>query len=103
MADLLPGRSDGDNLPVRSAQSMFEALKVIGDQYKDLPPVPSGFLASHSVPYGRVFNQWDTKGRLWVWCNRGEVADLPWEPAPRASPPGSEPLLNWGIPVYYVR
>lgn len=40
-----------------------------------LPPRPRCFMASHSVPYGRVFRQWNTRGDLLVWVNRGEIAD----------------------------
>jgi len=42
-----------------------------------LPPRPHCFMAHHSVPYGRVYSQWDTRGRLLVWVNRGEIADIP--------------------------
>lgn len=49
-----------------------------------LPPPVAGILASHRVPYGRIFRQWDTKGRLWVWANRGEIEDLPHGPRPTA-------------------
>lgn len=41
-------------------------------------PIPvSAILASHAVPYGKVFRQWFTDGKLRVWVNRGELEDLP--------------------------
>jgi hypothetical protein len=42
-----------------------------------LPPAPHAIMAHHSVPYGRAFKQWDARGRLLIWANRGEIADLP--------------------------
>jgi hypothetical protein len=59
-----------------------------------LPPAPHSILTSHAVPYGRAYRQWDSKGRLLIWVNRGEVADLP-----RAAPGtlGGPPIF--GIPV----
>jgi hypothetical protein len=43
----------------------------------DLPPTPRCIMASHLVPYGRVYRQWNTRGELLLWANRGEIADLP--------------------------
>ena len=41
-----------------------------------LPPAVHAILASHAVPYGRVYRQWDASGNLLVWVNRGEIEDL---------------------------
>lgn len=51
-------------------------LLVMHRQIKMLPPRPMAYCASHSVPYGRVFRQWRTDGRMIAWVNRGEVADM---------------------------
>jgi hypothetical protein len=44
---------------------------------RDWLPMPWRIMASHSVPYGRVYRQWDAKGRLLLWVNRGAIHDLP--------------------------
>jgi hypothetical protein len=56
--------------------TFFDIVK-IADEAREQAPVCSGFLAHHSVPYGRLYRQWDTKGRLWCWVNKGWMADLP--------------------------
>lgn len=54
-------------------EDLTRAMRVVADY-----PIPvSGIRTSHSVPYGRVFRQWDTYGKLWLWTNRGEVEDMP--------------------------
>lgn len=60
------------------------------------PPVPTRMRASHRVPYGRVFRQWNTRGELEVWVNRGLIHDLP-----RMRP--AECALHGlgGIPVFF--
>src|SRR4051794_11020600 len=41
------------------------------------PPAIRRIRAHHSVPYGRAYRQWNTRGELEVWANRGEIEDLP--------------------------
>jgi hypothetical protein len=38
--------------------------------------IPKCIVASHAVPYGRTYRQWNTCGELLLWANRGEVVDL---------------------------
>lgn len=64
------------------------------------PPPIHRIMASHAVPYGRAFKQWDTNGRLLVWANRGEIVDLP-----RASKPPaglSWSMISFGVDVVFV-
>jgi hypothetical protein len=42
-----------------------------------LPPRPRAFYTSHSVPYGRAYRQWTSRGELIVWISRGEFEDMP--------------------------
>lgn len=66
-----------------------------------MPPAPSGIRAHHSVPYGRLFRQWDTKGRLWVWANAGMIQDLPRQPyEAKGSRVHSLDGPAFGIPIY---
>lgn len=82
--------------------SLLDDLKAQMAIINDQPPCPRAILVSHLVPYGELYRQWDTSGRLFVWVNRGQVADLPhvrWQGidiavddiAPRGAP--------FGIPV----
>lgn len=66
------------------------------------PPVPARIRASHAVPYGDVYRQWNTRGELELWANRGELEDLPRVEAPHPgidvrvsaiAPPG------FGVPI----
>jgi hypothetical protein len=59
---------------------------------KDLPPPVDHIVATHSVPYGKVFRMYNTRGRMVVYVNRGMVADLP-----RREPSSDLPVF--GIPV----
>lgn len=59
----------GGKLTLDSILKAMEAIKG--------PPIPRGLRTSHSVPYGRVFRQWDTRGDLWLWVSRGQVEDMP--------------------------
>lgn len=68
-------------------------------QIADAPPVVSRCIATHSVPYGRVFRMWTTRGELIVYVNRGEVADLPRAKA-KPEPFAFETTWLFGIPVY---
>lgn len=85
---------------------MFEALRTMQDRLASLPPRPWCFMASHSVPYGRVYRQWDTRGRLLVWVNRGEVADMPLhraaDPNRALAPSFYDSAILTGIPVVTV-
>lgn len=83
-------------------EALFKAMKAIM-RSPESPPVVSRFHASHSVPFGRVYRMWTTRGELIAYVNRGLIADLPRAPEPwdfigvsSMVPPG---LL--GIPVYY--
>jgi hypothetical protein len=61
-----------------------------------------GIWASHKVPYGKVFRQWDTLGRLWCWCNRGEIADLPRGPQPNVFNMNRTVFDFSSVPIYNV-
>jgi hypothetical protein len=41
------------------------------------PPRIYRLYATHSVPYGRVYRMWTTRGDLIAYVNRGQVADMP--------------------------
>lgn len=71
------------------------------------PEVPHahGMLASHKVPYGKFPRQWDTKGRLWLWVNRGELEDMTVERIKDEIDldlTDSSLLAYHGLPVYNV-
>ena len=51
-------------------------MRRVSEMVAALPPQPKCFMAHHAVPYGQLYRQWNTKGELLVWVNRGEVADL---------------------------
>lgn len=36
---------------------------------ENMPPSPHAIRMHHSVPVGRIFRQWDTRGRLFIWAN----------------------------------
>jgi hypothetical protein len=78
------------------------ALRVVREWQEKIdasPPMPHAVMAHHSVPYSRVFRQWDARGRLLVWVNRGAIADLP-RAMPEQCPPGFPMMaLAFGIPV----
>jgi hypothetical protein len=72
---------DGTKWPRRndltdSDADLLDAIRMAYELVESFPPRPWVVRASHSVPYGRVYRQWDTRGRLIVWANRGEIADL---------------------------
>lgn len=56
---------------------MLDDLRRMMREVEALPPRPSRVMAHHAVPYGRCYKQWMTNGELWLWANRGELADLP--------------------------
>lgn len=58
---------------VADIQELFK----LNEELAKLPPAPRALVASHEVPYGRIYRQWDTRGDLFIWVNRGEIADLP--------------------------
>lgn len=75
------------------------------EAWEECEAIPlAGVRASHAIPYGRYFKQWDTNGRPWLWVNRGEVEDMP-----HASRDGVEVIAGAGIlgpeligvPVYF--
>lgn len=62
----------------------FSTMMEVSEQFaqwmqavNDLPPRPRLIRASHLVPYGKAYRYWDTRGDLIVYCNRGELHDLP--------------------------
>jgi hypothetical protein len=57
--------------------SLIASLREWSEMVAKLPPRPWCIKASHAVPFGRVYRQWDTRGRLIVWANRGEIEDIP--------------------------
>lgn len=78
--------------------AMFETLR----RQTERPPAVSRFVATHSVPYGRVFRMWTTRGELIAYINRGEVADMPREKIGYDNIGASivSPAV-FGIPVYF--
>lgn len=80
---------------------LFDDLRAMQAKINALPPAPSGIRLSHEVPYGGVYRQWDTKGRLWIWCHRGALMDAIGPRVGRDRYDG--PIGNaaaWGIPIY---
>jgi hypothetical protein len=70
------------------------------ERLKKMPPPVWRIIARHDVPYGRCFKYYDTKNRLIVYANRGEIADLPHRPAKEQWELVREPYqLPHGIPV----
>jgi hypothetical protein len=66
--------------------------------------MPRGILAHHSVPWGKYHRQWMTNGQLYIWVNRGEVADLPIRRVKPDTGPWDDlrVSLYTGIPIYNV-
>lgn len=54
--------------PIENMRRCFELVK-------ELPPLPWRIMASHSVPWPKTYRQWDAKGRLLVWVNRGALIE----------------------------
>lgn len=82
---------------------VFRDLRRFAAIVSQLPPRPHCVIASHAVPYGRIFRQWDTRGRLLIWANRGEVADIPSRAPGYAIAPGSlDAALLSAIPVVFA-
>lgn len=85
---------------------MSEASDIILDvlrQHDALPPVASAILASHRVPWGKLYRQWDTRGRLLLWVSRGELEDARIRRLAFAQ--GGDPMAPMviaGIPLYHV-
>lgn len=63
----------GETTPMTKDAFMEMAATV--REANERAPVCHGFLAHHSVPWGRLYRQWDTKGRLWCWVNKGWIFD----------------------------
>lgn len=81
--------------PSRLAIEDFKNWMVFLDEW---PTQPSGFICDHRVPYSKVYRQWDTQGRLWVWVNRGMIEDLP-----RTRPEVAIGVVAYtGIPVFHI-
>jgi hypothetical protein len=59
-----------------SDSDLFKACMDLIERLRDVPP-RTFIMAHHSVPYGRVYRQWNTHGHLLLWVNRGLIADLP--------------------------
>jgi hypothetical protein len=62
--------------PTRSS-SALDALTKMQAQVEAMPPRCSRIYAVHSVPYGRVFRMWTTRGEMIAYINRGEMEDVP--------------------------
>lgn len=73
---------------------MLDEIRELSRRLEAMPPRISRFYATHSVPYGRVFRMWTTRGELIAYINRGEVADMR-----RAGPTLDALALLTGIPV----
>jgi hypothetical protein len=76
----------------------FDALRRMQRMIDEAPPPVRRLRAHHSVPYGTAWKQWNTRGELEVWVNRGWVADLPRAPSERYDAPGALMRMT-GIPV----
>lgn len=82
---------------------VFAEMRRVSEMVAALPPRPKCFMAHHSVPYGRVYRQWNTKGELLVWVNRGEVADMArYKPNYAIAPNAIDTALLTSIPVFYA-
>jgi hypothetical protein len=57
--------------------TMLDDLRRWSQVIAEAPPSPRAMLMHHSVPYGRLFRQWNTRGDLYVWVNPGVIHDLP--------------------------
>lgn len=68
----------------------------------DDTPVARAILASDAVPFGTVRRQWDTKGRLYVWVNRGQVNDAITPFKPQGGVVGCITAYPPGIPIVAV-
>lgn len=81
---------------------LVDAVRKMREQAEAGPPRIRCFRAHHSVPYGRIFRQWNTRGELEVWVNRGEIADLPRVPNAGLDVAVSTlaPRGTFGIPVF---
>lgn len=56
---------------------MDDVLRMAKDAQAQADVSPRRVMASHAVPYGRVYREWMANGDLVLWANRGEIADLP--------------------------
>lgn len=48
-------------------------LKAAVKLMNNLPPAPKAILTHMLVPSGKVYRQWDTKGRLFLWVNSLDI------------------------------
>lgn len=81
----------------------FDHFLEVIREVEALPPIADAILASHRVPRGRHYRQWDTRGRLLLWVSRGELEDA--RIRRRAFSQRVDhmaPMVIGGIPVYYV-
>lgn len=89
--------SSRDRQPLQGSDMIAE-MRRIQALIDAAPPVPHVIMAHHAVPYGAAFRQWDTRGRLLVWANRGQIADMPRaEKNPNLF--AASPIAAFGIPV----
>lgn len=77
-----------------SDMTIAELTELVG-RLGALRPCPRAIMAHHSVPYGRSYRQWDTEGRMLVWANQGEIADVR-----RYAVLDQFGTYSFGIPVY---
>lgn len=56
---------------------IYDDLLAMMAKVEKLPPPIHRIRASHAVPYHKIYRQWNTKGQLEIWCNRGAIHDLP--------------------------
>jgi hypothetical protein len=87
----------GETKPL--AADDFKAMSKLIQEANETAPRCHGFLAHHSVPYGKLYRQWDTKGRLWCWVNKGWIADLERGAQKRSWVPGDPIYDIYTIPV----
>lgn len=80
----------------------FKAMSKIIHEANESAPRCHGFLAHHAVPYGRLYRQWDTKGRLWCWVNKGWIADMPRMARKSSLIPGDQIYDIFAVPIIDV-
>lgn len=68
---------------------------------EDLPVMARGIRAHYKVPFGRVFNQWDTNGDLWLWVNSSEARTMILTMSMEVGADRFSHGPIFGIPIYF--
>lgn len=88
--------------PNTMTPATFKELSTLIREADERAPRCHGFLAHHAVPYGKLYRQWDTKGRLWCWVNKGWIADMPHAAKKSSWVPGDHISDIYAVPVIDV-